>query len=68
MTLFQGGVFFCQSFSSGNNVELEFSCNVGQGSCPVNDEVFFFKPTVTALGKLVYSIGLEINIHVVKLL
>lgn len=44
-----GGVFFCHSYTSGFSIDIEFYCGVGQGSCPVNDEVFYLRPNVTLL-------------------
>ena len=50
--LFQGGVFYCESFTTGSSIELNFFCN-DAGSCPVADSVFYLRPNVTTLGKLV---------------
>ena len=50
--LFQGGVFYCESFTSGSSIELNFFCN-DAGICPVADSVFYLRANVTTLGKLV---------------
>ena len=49
----QNGVFFCESYTSGNDIELVFFCDgSSQGSCPVNDAVFYLRPNITLLGTL----------------